>query len=231
VAVGTSEQLDRTTPVLQELRAAYGERFVPARVEAEREAVGLLNARAGEFSREEANRLGQLFNRHEKAGRVRHDRFLPAFAGATMAKQTEDLERFNQVVADLWTAPIDVALTTLGQMYADRSVLPGAGSSLPSVLLYLRDPERFAVCINATTNGLSYALDTPRFRADSRASYEAFCTAMGAWRRSYGVAPQEADAVLADIWRAGRQDRPADPAPFVFGTVPMRFLADLAAHK
>jgi hypothetical protein len=54
---------------------------------------------------------------------------------------------------------------------------------------------------------------------------------MGAWRRSYGVAPQEADAVLADIWRAGRQDRPADPAPFVFGTAPMRFLADLAAHK
>jgi hypothetical protein len=134
-------------------------------------------------------------------------------------------------VADLWTAPIDVALRTLGQMYADRSVLPGAGSSLPSVLMYLRDPERFAVCINATMNGLSYAHGTPRFRADSRASYEAFCAAVGAWRRSYGVAPQEADEVLADIWRAGRQERPADPAPFVFGTAPMRFLADLAAHN
>jgi hypothetical protein len=79
--------------------------------------------------------------------------------------------------------------------------------------------------------GLSYAHGTPRFRADSRASYEAFCAAVGAWRRSYGVAPQEADEVLADIWRAGRQERPADPAPFVFGSAPMRFLADLAAHN
>ena len=100
MAVGRSEQVDRTTPVLKWVREEFGERFVPSRVEAEREAVALLNARVGKFSREEAGRLGQLFNRHEKAGRVRRDRFLPGFAGATMAKLTEDLERFNMLRTD-----------------------------------------------------------------------------------------------------------------------------------
>ena len=47
MAVGMSEQVDRTTPVLKRVREEFGERFVPSRVEAEREAVALLNARAG----------------------------------------------------------------------------------------------------------------------------------------------------------------------------------------
>ena len=53
----------------------------------------LLNERAGELDRGEATRLGQVFNGHEVAGRIRQDRFSPAFAGATMQKATEDLER------------------------------------------------------------------------------------------------------------------------------------------
>jgi len=112
---------DGTTQVLAEVRSTFGDRFVPARVEAERDAAALLNDRAGEMTREDAFRLGQLFNRHEVGGRQRQDRFSPGFVGATMQKVTEDLERYNQVVADLWTAPTDVALTRLGQLYADRS--------------------------------------------------------------------------------------------------------------
>jgi len=149
---------------------------VPARVEAERDAAALLNDRAGEMTREDAFRLGQLFNRHEVGGRQRQDRFSPGFVGATMQKVTEDLERYNQVVADLWTAPTDVALTRLGQLYADRSQLPGSGSSLPSMLLYLRDPERFGVCINATMYGLTAACGEP-FRATAL-NFREFCGRM-----------------------------------------------------
>lgn len=136
--------------MLELVRGRFGDRFVPSRVEAERAAASLLNQRAGDLGPAEAMRLGQLFNTHERGGRVRLDRFLPGFVGATMQKVTQDLDRFNEVVADLWTAPVDTALDTLGRMYGDRSVLPGAGSSLPSMILYLRDPDRFGVCLNAT---------------------------------------------------------------------------------
>jgi hypothetical protein len=75
-----------TTEILADVRSAFGDRFVLSRVEAEREAAALLNARAGEMTREDAFKLGELFNRHEKSGRVRQDRFLPGFAGATVQK-------------------------------------------------------------------------------------------------------------------------------------------------
>jgi hypothetical protein len=118
---------DLTTTVLASVRNAFGDRFIVGRIEAEQAAVKLLNEHAGDLDRDEALRLGQLFNTHEVAGRVRQDRFSPGFAGATMQKVTQDLDRFNEVVADLWTAPVDTALDTLGRIYANRSVLPGAG--------------------------------------------------------------------------------------------------------
>ena len=220
-----------TTEVLADVRSSFGDRVVPSRAEAEREAAALLDARAGEMTREDAFRLGELFNRHEKSGRVRQDRFLPGFAGATMQKVTEDLERFNLVVADLWTAPVDAALTRLGELYADRSQLPGAGSSLPSMLLYLRDPEQFAVCINATMNGLAAAYGG-QFKAGSRQDYETFCAAIRDWRGRYGIAPQEADAVLTALWRASTPPSSEQaPAMFVFGNAPLQFLADLASNN
>lgn len=220
-----------TAEILADVRSSFGERFVPSRVEAEREATALLNARAGEMTREDAFRLGELFNRHEKSGRVRQDRFSPGFAGATMQKVTEDLERFNLVVADLWTAPVDAALTRLGELYTDRSLLPGAGSSLPSMLLYLRDPEQFAVCINATMNGLAAAYGG-RYKASDRQSYGAFYAAVRDWRGRYGIAPQEADAVLTALWRASSPPGgDQEPAVFVFGNAPLQFLADLASNN
>jgi MoxR-like ATPase/uncharacterized protein (DUF2461 family) len=225
------QQDDSTPAVLARVRDTFAEQFVSGRIEAEKAAVDLLNERAGELTREEATRLGQLFNTHVKAGQVRQDRFLPAFAGATIQKVTEDLERFNEVVADLWTATIDTALDTLGRMYADRSVLPGAGSSLPSMLLYLRDPERFGICINATMRGLAAALGPAPFRADSRASYEEFCRALRQWRDRYGIAPQEADAVLTDLWRETRGERLSAAQAVVFGDRPLRFLAEIRANN
>lgn len=223
------EQPDLTPVVLKRVRDTFGERFVPGRVEAERAAAELLSAKAGDLTREEAIRLGQLFNTHEKAGQIRQDRFLPGFAGASIQRVTEDLERFNEVVADLWTAPIDTALETLGQMYADRSLLPGAGPSLPSMLLYLRDPERFGVCINATMRGLAAAVGHAPFRADSRAGYEEFCEELRQWRSAYGVAPQEVDAVLTALWR--QVPKPPSPDAAVFGDRPLRFLADLRENN
>ncbi len=228
---GGEDSTDPTPQVLGQVRTTFGDRFVAGRVLAEQEAVALLNSRAGHLDRDEAMRLGQLFNTHEKAGRVRQDRFSPAFTGATMQRVTEDLNRFNEVVADMWTADIDTALHTLGGILGDRSRLPGAGSSLPSMLLYLRDPDRFGVCINATMRGLAAAMRCPPFRADARAQYERFCHSLIEWRTRYDIAPQEADAVLTALWRNARGERTGSDTITPFGQAPLMFLADLAANN
>lgn len=222
---------DPTPAVLARVRESFGERFVPGRLEAERAAVALLDRRAGKLDRDEIAQLIQLFNTHEAAGRVRRDRFSPGFTGATMQKLAQDLDRFNEAVAELWTEPLDTALDVLGRIYADRSLLPGAGPSLPSMVLYLRDSERFGVCINATMRGLAEALGTAAFKASSRAEYERFCQSLRGWRERHGIAPQEVDAVLTQLWRDIRGERQSIPTATGFGDLPSRFLADLAVHN
>ncbi|SCG45698.1 AAA domain (dynein-related subfamily) [Micromonospora zamorensis] len=186
--------------VIEETRARFGPRFALARVDAEEKARQMLDERHGEMDVEEIVKLGRLFNQHEAAGRVRYDRFSPGFAGAIMAKLGQDVVRFNRVVSRLWTQPLEAAVDLLGQMYADRSILPGAGTSLPSYLLYLREPDRFGVFINATRKGLGAEVGDV-FRSDSKASYERFCAALLRWRERHGVAAQEADAILTAVMR------------------------------
>jgi len=80
------------------------------------------------------------------------------------------------------------------------------------MLLYLRDPAQFGVCINATMRGLAMATGELPFRADSRASYERFCQSLREWRERHDIAPQEADAVLAALWgNARKKDKKAPP--------------------
>jgi MoxR-like ATPase len=192
-----------TPDVIQDVRTQFGPRFVPARLTAEANARQSIDDHLGNMDSERIVALGRLFNRHEKAGRDRYDRFTPGFTGAIMDKLGRDPERFNRMVTRLWREPITDAVATLGEIYANRSLFPHAGSSLPSFLLYLRDPERFGVCINATMRGLG--LDTgAEYRANGRESYERFCSDLRGWRERYGVVPQEADAVLTAIMRGAR---------------------------
>lgn len=224
-------ETDVTTPILTEVREVFGERFVPSRAEAEREARELLNAQAGAMTREESVRLSELFNRHEKAGRVRRDRFAPGINGTTMMKLTQDLDRFNRVIANLWTAPLDEAVQMLMRMFADRSILPGAGSFLPSMLLYLRDPEQFAITIDSTTKGLAHALGVS-WPTITRQEYPQLSDTLRRWRHEYGIAPQEADAVLTALMRAipraPQPDVMADGAASVAG-IPAQFTPEQVA--
>ncbi|MER5337969.1 AAA family ATPase [Micromonospora sp. NPDC002717] len=198
--------IDATTEqIINDERRAFGPRFVQSRRDAEEAARRFINEHLGFMSTEHIIELGRLFNQHEKAGRSRFDRFTPGFTGAIMAKLGRNPRRFNQTLIPLWRGSIDDALKVLGQMFRDRSILPGAGSSLPSFLLYLRDPERFGICINATMDGLATETDAS-YRADSLDSYEAFCADLRAWREKHGVTPQEADAVLTEMMRRARPD-------------------------
>jgi MoxR-like ATPase len=192
-----------TAELIADIRARFGPDFVPARVAAEEQVRASLNAHLGSMDAAQIAALGRMINQHQKLSLKRHDRFTPGFTGAIMSKLGADPGTFNRMATRLWHEPVPDALATLGTIYADRPSFPHAGSSLPSLLLYLRDPDRFGVCINATMDGLAHETGT-RYNAKSGPAYEKFCADLRAWRQRYGVAPQEADAILTNIMRANR---------------------------
>jgi MoxR-like ATPase len=192
-----------TAEVIASVREQFGPEFVSARIAAEEQVRAFLDAQLGVMDAERIVELGRLMNQHAKAGKVRYDRFTPGFTGAIMSKLGSDPDTFNLMATRLWREPVADALATLGSIYADRPSFPHAGSSLPSFLLYLRDPERFGVCINATMLGLAHETGAS-YNARSGPAYEKFCADLQAWRQEHGVAPQEADAILTAIMRDGR---------------------------
>lgn len=215
-----------TNDVLVERRQAFGAGFVTSRRDAEAASAAFLDRYLGEFTFDLGIQLGQLFNTHAKQGMPRKDRFQPAFSGALMHRVLADPSLFNDVIGELWTEPIEDAVTRAGSMLADRTILPGAGPSLPSMILYLRDPERFGVYIEATRIGLSAATGSAPFGEKSKDEYLRFCNVLREWRNTNGVAPQESDAVLSEITRRLKKSQAA-PAPFVLGAAPFAFLDDV----
>ncbi|MEU4689121.1 AAA family ATPase [Actinoplanes sp. NPDC023714] len=192
-----------TAEVVATVRENFGPEFVTARLAAEERTRAFLDEHAGTMDAERIIALGRLINEHGKLGRVRYDRFTPGFTGAIMSKLGSDPGTFNTMTTRLWREPVEDAVATLGGIYADRSTFPHAGSSLPSFLLYLRDPERFGICVNATMLGLAHETGA-HYQAKSLSGYESFSADLRAWRHRHGVAPQEADAILTAIMRAAK---------------------------
>ena len=184
--------------LIAEVRAGYGDDFVVGRASAEEKARSLLNASAGNMSREQAMQLGQFLNEHVAKGVLRHDRFSPAFVGGALNKLTEDLATFNERVQLLWKGDDDSALAALDESLKNRQRFPGAGSSFPSVLVYLRDPNRFAIWTTATILGLKTLTGSAGgSKAGGSKSYLQFCGLVTEFRAQHEIAPQEVDAILA----------------------------------
>src|SRR5947207_2675400 len=77
------------------VRRFRGPETVRVRREAEDRAISVLDESAGAMNAEQAVALGRLFNTDSRDGELRHDRFAPAFHGATWQKVIEDLDLFN----------------------------------------------------------------------------------------------------------------------------------------
>lgn len=200
--------------LIAERRRDFGEGFIAGRQRPEEQARSLLNEFAGTMNREQAMRLGELLNEHTKGTVVRHDRFAPAFVGAALQKVTEDLGVFNDRVGRLWRQDEDGALDALDESLKDRALFPGAGSSLPSALMYLRNPEHYAIWITATINGLRRLTgEASGSKSAGRKSYVQFCGQVRAFRARYGVAPQEVDAILAEASRRTAPEAATATAP------------------
>jgi hypothetical protein len=177
------------------------------RQDAEASARKLLDARAGRMNVKEGYELARLLNTDWKNGKVTHQRFAPAFQGASYKAVMSNLDAFNRYVGRLWRQREDGALRTLDAIVTKRVSFRGAGRSLPSVLLYLRNPTKYAVWIDATVAGLN-ALTGVQHRISARSAndYLTFSRDVAELREAHKLAPQEMDVVLTAAGQAARPE-------------------------
>lgn len=208
--VGTSPGLEDVATFIEWIRDLYGPELVPSRLEAEQEARDLLTAYAGSMTKEQALELGRLFNKGVYGGVLRANRFSPAFVGATMERVVEPLEEFNQWTYRLWLQTSeDRALEALDEILRNPTRFPGAGSSYTTMLMYLRNPEKYLVWLRITHDGLAAltGFTEPSDRSGGLPRYLKFCTAAQKFASEYDLQPQELDAVFAAAARVASQKK------------------------
>jgi hypothetical protein len=194
---------------------AYGDTGIQTRREAEDQARALLDSAAGQMDEQQLRALLKLFNVDNHQGKSSQARFSPAFVGATANGLAANLDAVNEWTRRLWHGGQDGVSQALEELLTDRKLLPFAGTSYPTMLLYLRSPETFAVWLQPTDRGLQ------RLRSDYQPAkspgagaakdYLAFSAVATGLMRDYGVAPELLDAVLAAASREEIDDPAATP--------------------
>lgn len=184
----------------------YGDAGIETRREAEDEARALLDAHAGQMDERQLRELLRLFNADSHRGKRYQTRFSPAFVGATANGLAANLDQVNEWTKRLWLGSDEVATESVGELLANRQLLPFSGTSYPTMLLYLRSPEKFAVWLQPTDRGLQRLRQAYQPKRSPGAGelddYLAFSSAATDLARDYEIPPELLDAVLAAAARA-----------------------------
>lgn len=231
----TENLIDSVPEFVARIREEAGPDVIPSRQEAEDEARRLLDQVVGHMTEAQAQELGRILNRHSRGGTMRHDRFVPALSTPLINQMVADLDRFNELTLRLWKGSEEEALATADRIFREPSTLPGSGRSYPSILLYLRDPGRFAAWFSSTDEGLGILTDhQTQGRAEGSDAYLRFCDRALAFARDYDLEPQEVDLVLSsatsEASRRKNREREREAAP-TLGREAFAFLAELRENN
>jgi energy-coupling factor transporter ATP-binding protein EcfA2 len=198
-------------PWLERIAQWRAQQIPPERIEtrlaAEQEACGLLQGSLGHLTEETIDQLWVAMNTDFRDGKRHVDRFSPMFLGNTKSSIVKYLERFDYWARRLWQE--DEA--TIGQVLDDfwqHKEIPEAGTSLPTLLLYLRDPARYNIWLPVTAQGVERITGSLVGKSRSSSVYFAYNDAVNDIRQRYRLQPQETDCIL---WLAGKEEPPPPP--------------------
>ncbi|MHB1132158.1 MAG: hypothetical protein ACYC4L_07170 [Chloroflexota bacterium] len=167
--------------------------------EAEAAARRLLADRVGRFDKATLTEFFKLLNTDYFQGKQYRNRFRQDFAGAQVQRLAGELAWFNDWARQLWTATDKEVGGFLDHFWGGGpGGRPSRNKSLPTLFLYLRDPLRYNIWLDRNAGGLS-AMTGRDFtvpNALDSAAYLAFNDGVNNIRQSYGLQPEEMDALL-----------------------------------
>lgn len=216
--------------------------YTPEREEARRRAAAdaraFIESHLGTFTPDDVRHLLQLFNVDHRNGRPKADRFAPGFGGALANDIVASTDALNRWIPRLWEATTDAAIErVLDDFWAAKDV-PGAGRSLPTMILHVREPEHHFPIMTGLAKG--YAVLTGRSALGrTGAMYLDYARGLVELRRSYDVPVHATDLVLMAAARRGAvapdpvasEPEVADLGFSGFSDAAFRLMADLAANN
>jgi hypothetical protein len=162
----------------------------------EAEAKHLLEEKLGQFSEEDIRVFLSALNTDSWNDKERHDRFMPAFYGHLANQIADSREAFNRWAEKLWNASEEQLDTLLGELWGKNEVA-GGGTSLPTAILYLRNPESYAIWIPTMEHGIKAILPTLKLKKRRTAEgYQVYNEAVQSVREELGLPPQVMDVML-----------------------------------
>jgi len=168
-----------------------------ARKAAEKEARELIATNLGHLSQPQLLNLFKLADRDFSDGQNKENRFGVTFLGSNSKQICAQPEKVNQWIKELWEAT-EISAYSLVDQFIKEKPIKGAGSSFPSLILYLRDPAVFNIWIKALIAGIEIANDGTLIN-----DYKSYNSAVNEFKTSYQLEPQSLDIVLT---RLGRKD-------------------------
>jgi hypothetical protein len=180
--------------------------FLNTRIDAEDRARELLNSRSGYFTEDEFRKFLYLCNTEmvpQKPYTVADwpknptlTRFTAMFIGNNM-KSIDTLNECNKWIALLWQSAADEL--NLLNLFWEKGEIQGAGTALPTMIMYLKDRETYNVWLPGLTKGLKKVIPADMKIGMTRSldEYRKFNTAVNEFlRHKYNLNPQEIDYIL-----------------------------------
>lgn len=215
---------ERLQPIMAEIMA----HDVAVRVEAEKKARQLIEANLGNLSAEQFSELFTLLNTCMSANRVFYSRFAPAFMGRNANLIIKNAPAINAWIQKLWTAKDDDVPQLLSRFWSEA--FPGAGRSLPTAILYLRDNQRYAVWTANLEKALYSVVSGLPAKLRTGFGYLQYCQSVHQLRTKTGFPPEMHDWVLFRLLKRKPTESPAGQFPG-FEEDAFQFFVDLRQNK
>ncbi len=180
------------------LRESASPRRLKVRRVAQDSARQYLVVRLGAMTTEDISNFLQLLNTDlSEPDRPNVDnRFGVTIMSKNRLLMQSNAEAFNRWSVKIWQAEDDEVDNVLNAFWKAND-LPGAGTTFPTMLLYLRDPERYSIWLSVTQTALELLgeLSPGRFRTAD--GYRRYNDAARRFIDRFAIPPEALDLVLA----------------------------------
>ncbi len=120
----------------------------------------------------------------------------------------EQTELLNPWIQKLWTTSHERISGVLDELWREK--LKGVGLTFPTAILFLREPERYAVWMKPLARGLAMLLPNFESRTRSGKNYASYCAAVRGLCEQTGCEPRIVDLVLFKVSQGGKRKKQWD---------------------
>lgn len=195
--------------IVQLLKQYVPAERVQARVDAEQRMRAFIENKLGQFTESDVRNLLAGIDVDWWKGKVKQGRFGMAFATPQANQMVQNLPAFNLWLERFWKTE-DAALNGVLDEFWNRVPFGGAGIAFPSMMLYLRDSQRYNIWLPVLVQGLKNALGFAPGKRRVASSYREYNQTVCEFRDRYQIPPQGLDIILTILGKGKLELPPSE---------------------